>query len=247
MKCPVHNEVYLLENYSTNEGFCPKCGKWYSLPKRRIFKMVKTKQEEFWEGEFGDEYTSRNVGNWDEFYKRQWGVTRTDLNEEFLAVLKKDASILEVGCNRANQLKILYEQGYENLWGIEINKKALQLAKSDRRFNLVEGSGFDIPFKDEFFDLVFTSGVLIHISPKNLLKIIDEIYRVSKRYIWGFEYFAEECEEIEYRGHKKRLWKNNFLGLFQERHPDLKVVRQKKIKYLENDNVDMMFLLERFQ
>jgi len=209
--------------------------------------MVKTKQEEFWEGEFGDEYTSRNAGDWDEFYKKQWGVTRTNLNEEFLAVLDKDASILEVGCNRANQLQILHAQGYENLWGIEIHKKSLHIAKADTRFNLVEGSGFDIPFKDGFFDLVFTSGVLIHISPDNLSKIIDEMYRVSKRYIWGFEYFSEECEDIEYRGHKNRLWKNNFLRLFQERYPDLKAVKQKKIKYLESDNVDMMFLLERPQ
>ncbi|MHA2312961.1 MAG: pseudaminic acid biosynthesis-associated methylase [Candidatus Thorarchaeota archaeon] len=207
--------------------------------------MVKTKQEEFWEGEFGDEYTLRNAGDWDEFYKKQWGTTRTELNEEFLSNMEKDVSILEVGCNRANQLLILQEQGFGNLWGIEINKSALQIARENKNFNLVEGSGFDIPFKDTFFDLVFTSGVLIHIAPKNLPRIIDEIYRVSNRYIWGFEYFAEECEAIEYRGHKNRLWKNNFLRLYQERHPDLKVVRQRKIKYLENENVDMMYLLER--
>jgi len=207
--------------------------------------MVKTKQEEFWEGDFGDEYTSRNAGDWDEFYKKQWGVTRTELNEEFFSSLKKDSSFLEVGCNRANQLMILHEQGFENLWGIDINKKALHIAKENKQFNLVEGSGFDIPFKDGFFDVVFTSGVLIHIAPENLPKIMDEIYRVTKRYIWGFEYYSEECEAIEYRGHKDRLWKNNFLKLYLDRFPALKVVKEKKVKYLENDNVDMMFLLER--
>ncbi len=53
------------------------------------------------------------------------------------------------------------------------------------------------------------------------------------------------CQEIEYRGHKNRLWKNNFLKLFLERHPDLKITKQKIIKYLENENIDEMFLLEK--
>jgi pseudaminic acid biosynthesis-associated methylase len=207
--------------------------------------MKKTEQEEFWKGDFGDDYTSRNAGDWDAFYKRQWGVTRTELNEEFLSNLDKDALILEVGCNRANQMQILWNQGFGNLWGVEINKKSLEIARKNKSFNLVEGSALDIPFKDRYFDLVFTSGVLIHIAPENLPKVIDEMYRVSKRYIWCFEYFSEECKEIEYRGHKNRLWKNNFLELFQERHPNLKLAKQRKIKYLENDNVDMMFLLKK--
>ena len=209
--------------------------------------MGKTEQMAFWEGEFGDEYTSRNAGDWDEFYKKQWGITRTELNEEFLSGISKDARILEVGCNRAIQLEMLQKQGFNNLWGIEINKKALEIARENKSFNLVEGSAMEIPFRDGHFDLVFTSGVLIHIAPENLPKAIDEIHRTSKRYIWGFEYFAEKCTDIEYRGHRNRLWKNNFMKLFLDRHPDLKIVKQKKVKYVENDNVDMMFLLEKTQ
>lgn len=207
--------------------------------------MDKTEQEDFWQGPFGDEYTLRNSGDWDEFYKKQWGITRTALNEEFLSVVDRNALILEVGCNRANQLQILHNQGFRNLWGIDVNQKALEMAKENKNFNIVEGSAFDIPFKDEFFDLVFTSGVLIHIAPSDLDRVILEMQRVSKRYIWCFEYFSEECTEIEYRGYKHRLWKNNFLKLFRDRYPDLNIVKQRKIKYLENENVDMMFLLEK--
>lgn len=207
--------------------------------------MKRTEQEGFWQGSFGDEYTIRNAGDWDELYKRNWGVSRTELNEEFLSGISKDAFILEVGCNRANQLQVLQKQGFSNLWGIEINKKALEIARENRSFNLVEGSALDIPYKDAFFDLVFTSGVLIHIAPEDLPLVMDEIHRVSKRYIWGFEYFSEELEEIDYRGHKNRLWKNDFLRLYMEQFPDLKVMKQRKIKYLMNDNVDMMFILEK--
>jgi pseudaminic acid biosynthesis-associated methylase len=207
--------------------------------------MDRNEQEEFWQGDFGDEYTLRNAGDWDEFYEKQWGITRTALNNEFLSKLDRNALILEIGCNRANQLQILHNQGFTNLWGIDVNQKALGIAKENKSFNIVEGSALDIPFKDGFFDLAFTSGVLIHIFPDDVEKVMQEMYRVAKRFIWCFEYFSEERTEIEYRGYKNRLWKNNFLRLFTELYPDLTVVKQRKVKYLQNENVDMMFLLEK--
>lgn len=207
--------------------------------------MDRTEQEEFWKGEFGNEYTLRNAGDWDAFYKKQWGITRTELNAEFLSEVDKNAQILEVGCNRGNQLQILHNQGFKNLWGIDVNKHALKIAKENTTFNISEGSALEIPFEDEYFELVFTSGVLIHIAPTDLPKVMQEMHRVSKRYIWGFEYYSEELTEIEYRGHKHRLWKNDFVKLFRDHFPELKATRQRKIQYLNNDNVDMMYLLEK--
>lgn len=207
--------------------------------------MEKNEQIDFWKSEFGDEYTKRNSGDWDDFYKKQWGISRTELNSEFLENIPKDAKILEVGCNRANQLETLEKQGFTNLWGLEINKTALNIARNNKNLNIVEGSGFDIPFKDNFFDVVFTSGVLIHISPENINKIISEVHRVSKKYIWGFEYFSENCEEIDYRGNDNKLWKNNFKKLYLDAFSELKVVKERKLKYVDNENIDMMFLLEK--
>ena len=204
-----------------------------------------TEQINFWKGNFGDEYTLRNNYNLDEFYKQEWGITRTELNKIFLSDLDQELPILEVGCNRGMQLELLKKMGFNNLWGIEINKNALHIAKEDKSLNLVEGSGFNLPFQDDFFNLVFTSGVLIHIHPEHLPKIMDEIYRTTKKYIWCFEYFAENCEDIEYRGEKNKLWKNNFIDLFLRKYPNLKIIKQKKIKYVRNQNVDMMFLLEK--
>jgi pseudaminic acid biosynthesis-associated methylase len=207
--------------------------------------MEETAQMEFWKGKFGDDYISRNDGDFDELYKSMFGITRTALNGEFLSDLNKESRILEVGCNIGKQLSVLQNAGYSNLWGVEINDSALRLAKENKEWNLVAASGFDIPFKDGFFDVVFTSGVLIHIAPEDLEKFLDEMYRTSKKYIWCFEYFSEECEEIEYRNHKNRLWKNNFLKLFMDRFPDLKLVKERKIPHLGSENVDMMFLLEK--
>jgi len=33
-----------------------------------------------------------------------------------------------------------------------------------KNIDILQGSAFDVPFKDGFFDLVFTSGVLIHLA-----------------------------------------------------------------------------------
>jgi ubiquinone/menaquinone biosynthesis C-methylase UbiE len=110
----------------------------------------------------------------------------------------------------------------------------------------MEANAFDIPFKGNFFDLVFTSGVLIHIAPKNLKKAMKEISRVTHKYIFGVEYFSEKCEEIEYRGNKNKLWRNNFPKLFIKYNPNLKLIKSEKLKYLDRSgNVNTVYLLEK--
>ena len=208
-----------------------------------------TEQIKFWQGEFGKEYTERNsysTKDWDDFYRRIWGVTRSALNEEFLAAIPRDAKILEVGCNVGQQLRHLQLMGFKNLYGIEIQRYAVEKAKhSTEGINIIGGSAFDIPFQSEWFDVVFTSGVLIHIHPSNLNKALSEIYRCSKKFIWGFEYYAPELTEIEYRGNKGVLWKADYALLYQKAFDDLKIVKQRNIKYVQDANVDKMFLLEK--
>ncbi|MFH2101707.1 MAG: pseudaminic acid biosynthesis-associated methylase [Candidatus Micrarchaeota archaeon] len=212
-------------------------------------ELEKSEQMKEWSDEFGKKYTDRNymsATDYEELCQRRFGMSRTAMNEEFLGGMDKKIRILEVGCNIGNQLRILQKQGFSELWGIEISEYALELARKETRgMNLVYGSALDLPFKDGFFDLVFTSGVLIHINPDDAKKAVDEAYRVSKKYIWGLEYFAEQCEDLEYRGNKGLLWRNNFAKLYMERHPDLKLLNEKRMKYSDSDNVDSMFLLEK--
>ena len=72
------------------------------------------------------------------------------------------------------------------------------------------------------------------------------MYRCSKKYIWGFEYFSENVTDINYRGHDNYLWKADYATLFMKQFPDLKLVKREKYAYLENpQNVDCMYLLEK--
>ena len=208
-----------------------------------------TKQMEEWAGKFGEEYTDRNLMSLDELdqlYTDKFGISRTELNKEFLDDLKINR-ILEVGCNVGNQLLLLKKMGYPNLWGIELQDYAVEIArKRTSGINIVKSSAFDIPFKDSYFDLVFTSGVLIHISPDDIDNALDEMYRCTKKYIWGTEYFSEEYTQVNYRGHSELLWKTNFAKLFLDRFPDLKLVREERYPYLEDKTlVDQIFLVKK--
>ena len=208
-----------------------------------------TEQMEYWAGEFGEEYTDRNPQTPEEMdaaYMSNYGVSRTEMNSEFLGPLPRSIKILEVGSNVGAQLLCLQKMGFENLYGIEINQRAIEITKSrTRNINTIHGSGFDLPFKDGYFDLVFTSGVLIHISPSDSGRIMDEIYRCTKKNIWGFEYFAEEYMEVAYRGKTNLLWKANFSKLYMERFKDLALVKERRYNYLNSNNTNSMFLLAK--
>jgi pseudaminic acid biosynthesis-associated methylase len=208
-----------------------------------------TKQMKKWTGDFGKEYTDRNALSSEEvdlLYKRLYGTTRTEMNYDFFHDLDKDLKILEVGSNVGDQLILLQKLGFNNLFGVELQSYAVELSKSRTKgINIVHGSAFDIPFKDLFFDIVFTSGVLIHISPDDIETALDEIYRCSNRYIWCFEYYAPNYTQINYRGRKGLLWKTDFSKLFLVRFSRLKLVRQEFYKYRDSDNEDVMFLLEK--
>lgn len=211
--------------------------------------MKLTPQEKFWMSSFGREYNNRNTvpspKELDRFYRDTYGLSKSSMNKDFLNGFKIN-SCLEVGCNAGNQLALLQLQGFANLYGIDIQSDAVEKAKKLKNIHIVKGSAFDLPFKDNYFDLVFTTGVLIHISPRDIKRVMKEIYRVSKKYIWGFEYFSEEYQTIDYRGHKNRLWKGNFSKLYLKNFPDLELVKERFFTYSNNkDKVDVMFLLKK--
>jgi pseudaminic acid biosynthesis-associated methylase len=222
-----------------------------NLPETNLPKSdsSETREGEQWSGEFGRQYSERNLldpPDLDQMYRRKYGVTRAALNRDFLADIPRSASILEVGCNLGNQLILLKQMGFENLTGIEIHKDIVKEAQSRVPWaKVMEGSALKVPFDDASFDLVFTSGLLIHISPQNLPVAMKEIYRCAKNWIWGFEYHAPQMTEVPYRGHSELLWKADYAQLYTESFPDLELVAERKLSYLENDNVDLMFLLRR--
>tara|TARA_Y100000031_G_scaffold61033_1_gene68882 strand:+ start:1373 stop:2017 length:645 start_codon:yes stop_codon:yes gene_type:complete len=208
---------------------------------------MKNIQTDTWSSEFGKNYTDRckkTPVQYDDMYTSLYGITRTELNKEFIGNIDRSARILEVGTNVGNQLKLLFKMGFRNLYGIELQFYPIKISRSKYYgISLLQASVFDVPFKDNAFDIVFTAGVLIHIGPDLLPLVLKEIYRCTRRYIWGFEYYNENFDEIKYRGNNGLLWKGDFGGLYLKHFPDLKIIKEKKYKYLSNENKNSMFLL----
>jgi pseudaminic acid biosynthesis-associated methylase len=211
-------------------------------------KAHETPQTEVWKGNFGREYTDRNtleIDALEALYRKNYGLSRRELNETFLKDIPADASFLEVGCNTGNQLLLLQRMGFRKLSGIELQPYALEIAKSRcQGVNLEQGSALALPYADRSFDVVYTSGVLIHISPDDLPRAMDEIHRCAKNYIWGMEYYSPDMTEVNYRSHDGLLWKMDFARQYLQRF-DLELVLEQRIPYLENQNVDAMFLLKK--
>ena len=212
--------------------------------------MEVTHQRKVWEEEFGKEYLERNVYNPKELnklYMDIYGYSKDNLNNDFLQNIPKDAKILEVGTNIGNQLFHLQSMGFTNLYGIEIQDRAINYAKHRTdNLNIIKGDALDIPFKDGYFDLVFTHGVLIHISPENIDQVQSEIFRVSSKYIWGLEYYASNYTDLEYHGQKDIMWKTDFCNLYMNNFKNLSLVKEQKFTYLNDSTLeDQMFILQK--
>lgn len=181
---------------------------------------------EKWAGEFGDKYTERCDVNYE---------TRVPIFQKLL--LEDEGlslnSVLEVGCNKGHNLEAI-NKIYINASGISGIEPNKSLCKKP---NIINGNAYEIPFSDNVFDLVFTSGVLIHIPGEKLEKAMDEMYRVSKKYIMMIEYPADEEKGSRYRDFedKEGVWARPYGFIFQRRFPGAKLVKGGHIKDLGND------------
>ena len=178
----------------------------------------KTEQEEFWAGDFGDEYISRNKSE---------RLLASNLNF-FTKALKsagKVGSIIEFGSNvgmNLRALKLLYPE--QEQFGVEINASAASELKSFLgENNVFNGSIFDFN-PEEKYELSLIKGVLIHINPDMLESVYEKLYAVSKKYILVCEYYNPVPVAINYRGHEERLFKRDFCGEMLDKYPDLKLV-----------------------
>jgi len=181
-----------------------------------------TNQLSEWTGKFGDNYVNRNeLADW----KIDLGV------EAFSRILKnrKPKSTLEIGSNIGlNQLFLNnLLKGETELYAVEPNKKAYNLLVSNDKFALTDSwncSAFNLPLSDSSMELVFTSGVLIHIAPKDLERATDEIVRVSQKYVLCIEYFSNTPEEIKYHGKNGLLFKRDFGEFYANRYSNLECI-----------------------
>ncbi len=174
--------------------------------------------EQLWAGTFGDAYTDRNA----------LAASGRQPFWQHIFATHAIGGVLEVGCNvGANLHWIARLISPSAVYGIEINRHALNnLRASLPATNAVCAQARDLPFRSASFDLVFTSGVLIHQPESSLELVMSEIVRCSRRYVLCIEYFAEQTSEIPYRGECNALFKRDYGGTYQKLFSNLQLLEQ---------------------
>jgi pseudaminic acid biosynthesis-associated methylase len=164
-----------------------------------------TPQEEFWTGEFGDEYTERNVS-------ASLHAANLALFGQVLSRTHDVSSILELGANRGLNLRAISQLRPDaKLTGVEINASAAAELRSWGGADVIHGSILEFAGHEEY-DLTFTKGVLIHINPDRLSDAYEALVGASRRYVFVAEYYNPTPVAIPYRGHDDRLYKRDFAG-----------------------------------
>lgn len=177
-----------------------------------------TRLERMWAGDFGNSYVARN---------REAGMPReafwNALLDQFPA-----RCVLEVGCNLGANLQWLTARLRPcDVYGVDVNDSALrELHRIVPGVNAVLCPGRHLPFRDGWFDLTFTMGVLIHQPESTLPLVMSEIVRCSRRYVLCGEYFAEKTVEVPYRGQSGALFKRDYGRLYAELFPELQLRKQ---------------------
>jgi pseudaminic acid biosynthesis-associated methylase len=176
-----------------------------------------TEQEQFWQGNFGDDYAERNQGN-------ALVAANVALFAKALARVQPLKSLLELGTNTGNNLLALSGllPGCE-LHGVEINAKAHAQAQALGIARIWQGSLFDFP-RQRTFDLTLSKGVLIHLAPELLADAYAQLYHLSSRYVLIAEYYNPSPVEVPYRGNTGKLFKRDFAGEMLDRYPDLQLL-----------------------
>ncbi len=204
-------------------------------------KGIRTEQEKFWVGRFGDDYIERN--------NRSYAISSIiALFSRIFSRTKSIESVIEFGANLGKNLVVIKElMPHAKLSAVEINQKAVEKLKLLDVEKVYCQSILDYAVDYER-DFVLSKGVLIHINPDRLQDVYDLLYKTSRRYICLVEYYNPKPVKVDYRGHKNKLFKRDFAGEMLDRFKDLKLLDYGFIYHRDNnfpqDDINW-FLLEK--
>ena len=178
-----------------------------------------TRLEQLWAGQFGNEYVDRNI----DAYGR-----RGQFWLPLLAELKPE-NVLELGCNVGGNLEWVVQcVDPSRITGVDINAKALRLLEQRvPGVRALHAPARDLPVADRAVDLVFTMGVLMHQPDETLEKVMSEMVRTSRKWVFCGEYCDTDPAEVHDVDLQGALFPRDYGSLFEELFAiELRLVRQ---------------------
>lgn len=134
----------------------------------------------------------------------------------FKKYVKKENSVLDVGCKDALWLDLLKQNGFTNLVGVDACEEAAAIVKK-KGFGVYIGDVMNMKFiKDNSFNAITALHVLEHVP--NPEKVVNEIFRIlTKNGIVFVEIPTQEYQKPELWGHFNCFLKKDEINeLFDE-------------------------------
>jgi pseudaminic acid biosynthesis-associated methylase len=175
-------------------------------------------QEEFWAGNFGSDYISRNKSS-------ELLASNLHFFSRALRAIEPIQSCIEFGANVGMNLLALKQLFPKmDLTAVEINSIAADELKKMLGNEKVKNCSISEAKFESHYNLVLIKGVLIHINPNQLQEIYSQLYNASSKYILIAEYYNPVPVSISYRGHDDKLFKRDFAGEFMDIYKDTKLI-----------------------
>jgi len=156
-----------------------------------------SKMESVWENGYPSMTSLEEV---DAFFEAI-GLKRnfSDLLDELIDKIPAESQrgrLLDFGCD--NGVMLNYFKKYQfDLYGVDINSKSIVMGKKlFPDFHLRKSTGINIPFPENYFSLLFASGVLKHIRFEDRELLYSEFKRVSQ-YLIVYEVNSEGNKSVK--------------------------------------------------
>lgn len=172
-----------------NEGIlglsqCIRCGFIFTNPRFSQAELQKLYDEKFQIGTIEARERLKKITckekTYTEYSRQESDKLKQVIENDFILVLKykKEGRLLDIGCDKGDRLKIAYDHGWRDLYGLELSDAAVNTLH--RRFDLPDPKKrfsnsplIEAHLKPESFDIITLWSVLEHMtSPlENLIEV----------------------------------------------------------------------------
>lgn len=152
------------------------------------------------------------------------------LKKAISGISSKNVKILDIACGTGRMLQVVFNTNKKidytgldtsNEMFKELKKKEI-FRKNKKDISLVISDATKIPFKNNFFDIVYTYHLLWHIPRKDQEKIIKEMLRITKKE--GIIIFDILNKNFIWEKSKKYFGKKKSEGLYKQKIPEVKKI-----------------------
>ena len=166
------SEINLLKNYPKTKRNLQEAAINRTNNEREVARRF---DKEFFDGDRKHGYGGYN------YNEKFWNEVVSDFVDYYK--LNDGSKILDVGCGKGFMVYD-FKRLYPNfkVQGIDISNYAIQNGMAEIKQHLSVASCEDIPFEDNYFDLVISINTIHNLDEEGCAKSLEEICRVSKKH-----------------------------------------------------------------